>query len=110
MTSAAKILGLNVGNVYDSAKNGKTIKGYKFQFCDQSELPPKPTRTKDSLIADIGDVRFYSVECPNKVNCRECDIFQEWPTLYQPKCYEHSCNGKLIVQHCQSRKLIWKKQ
>ena len=110
VTSAANILGLNPGNVYESATKGKTIKGYQFRFCDKSELPPKPKRTATSLIADIEGHRFYSDECPNKVNCRECDIFRLWPSGYQPRCFEYSCNGKLIVQHCQGREMVWKEQ
>ena len=113
MTKAAEVLGINPGAVYESATKGRERKGYRFKFCDATEIPAPPKRTAKSFIVDIEGVRFYSVDCPNKMSCRSCDILREWPvqsTASFPKCYDYACGNFKIVQLCQGRDMVWKKQ
>ena len=115
ITRASQILGINPGNIYGAVMRGTIAGGYHFRFVDEAdvELPLPQPRSPKSLVVDIDGLRFYSVECPDKTSCRGCDIFREWPPRnmgQMPRCYDESVGKHRIVQMCQSRRLIWKKQ
>ena len=124
ISDAAKAIGAKYYTLRNALMSQTKCKGYlvsKSSLCDTpydaKKHKPEPEQQRVELdrphYARIGNIEFVAVKCPDKTNCKACDIYKLAPPMSMmqyPLCYEYSCRTHKIVDICPRYKCIWKKK